>query len=60
MAKKRRKPVVKKITLKKGHIAKVVIPKGHEPVVIHAGGSVEIVPKPKALKSWWSRFLDGI
>jgi len=60
--KRKKKPVVKKVVLPRGGVARVVVPKGHAPVVAAvAPDVVEIVPVPveKAKRGWWSWLMEG-
>ena len=53
--KSKTKPRVKKVVLRRGGVVKVVIPKGHTPIVAAhpAKGVVEIVPVKKKT-NWWT------
>ena len=66
MKKSKRKPVVKKVALKKGTVARVILPAGLTPLVHHhSEGVVDILPvepavkKPKEQQGWWRWLLYG-
>jgi hypothetical protein len=61
MAPKRRTTKVKKLALKRGHVARIAIPEGHAPAVVTdvERGVVEVVPVPVEKKQTWMDFLFG-
>jgi hypothetical protein len=57
-SKKPKKVRVRKVRLSRGHVARVLVPEGHHPVVVHdpEAGHVDIAPVPlekKRDKNWW-------
>jgi hypothetical protein len=54
----KKKLVVKKIALRPGHVARVVIPPGHAPVVVQDKGVIEIAPVAKKKRGWFDWLLE--
>jgi hypothetical protein len=61
MAKRARKPRVKKVELAAGEVVSIEVPKGHTPIVAphSAERTVEVVPVKKKKKPWWETWLYG-
>ena len=60
MAKKVKRPKVKKLTLDKSTVLHVRVPKDVTPVVVHHPDKVVVAPSRKEVEVGWWDFLFGV